>query len=268
MTSKRGAFAAKKNRACMTGAALCVALAGFAAGSALAHVIARHPEAFSLDDLRLCETAVSHQAVNGAVDERPRYSGWFRELFALIPAGEAALVGVYRAQLLQTEVSDAEARGLADACIAAFERGGTFRNPIADRTGPEAFARYVARREASYATDYPRAAPPPSPAQGTGEEDRAQSSLNQRCGSIVDDSSAQATRSFRTAQSLVERWIRQGAIGAAYGEGELRSGCSAISNGLSRLAMAQCPAAYFKTLTDFRASYYIGFPSGSRYDCG
>ena len=252
-----------------------LALAAFGAGTTLAQSGVRHPEVFASGDFSLCLTAVGHMGVNGPAQQKERYLGVMREMLPLKPSDEPALTGVYRAQMLQTEVTDAEAAVLAEACVASFERGNPFRNPYADRTGEVAFARYVTRREAAYAADKAEAAAAAaasaqrSPAvSGPSEQERAQTARAEQCGAIVDDASAQATRSFRAAQSLVERWLRQGTIGSAYGAGEIASGCRAISGGLSRLAMAQCPAPYFTALTDFRAGYYIGFPGGGRYDCG
>lgn len=249
-------------------ACLALALAGLAAGAGLAQGSARHPEVFSVAELRLCSTAATHQSVNGAPADRPRFNAWMRELFPLEPPGEPAITGVYRGQMLQTEVTAPEALALAEACVAAFTTGNRFVNPVATRTSEAALAAYIARREASYAADRAeeRAAAAARPPQQAPRS--AASATDPKCGAIVEETRVSATRSFRAAQALVDRWIRQGAVGAAYGEYELKSGCRAISNGLSRLAIASCPAPYFTALSDFRAGYYIGFPSGSRYSCG
>lgn len=71
-----------------------------------------------------------------------------------------------------------------------------------------------------------------------------------------------------TARKWVEAWIRMGAGGTVMGGDYVRSGCNTINSTINRLNAAQCHPDYANALVRFRSGYYIGLPSGGRFECG
>lgn len=233
-------------------------------------------DVMSDDDIKWCKFA--NQRVSMIAAEQNNKSWWYSYLDFDGPAQKETDYRAFaRIEMIGKSLSEDERRQLATACnaVKALDSKGLkklkrFKNPFASRLDIATLDRMEAEQKAKWDPVFAKAAASaPAPATPSTQSWSAPQvdPLTQQCEAILKTGIDDATTRMMRARKQVDNWLRSGAIGSAYGSEEVRGGCHAIGNAINRARMAQCPSSYADALERFRNDYYIGFPSGSRFDC-